>query len=53
MKGKGIFVIIIVVILVIIGSCSKDDSHPGASMDWGPDYFWNTRTNTVERKPWR
>ena len=53
MKGKTIFVIIIILLLAWIGSCDDRNTHPGATMDWGPNYYWDTNSNSVQRKPWK
>ena len=57
--GYGIAFIIVVIIAIMMtiftGGCEKESETNkwGSSIDWGPDHYWNSDTESVERIPWR
>ena len=53
MKGKGLIVIIVLLLIGWIAGSCEGDPHPGSTIDWGPNYYWDTNSNTVQRKPWK
>ena len=48
--------IIVLAALLLVSSCNESNKSEinriGSSIDWGPDYYWNSSTESVERKPW-
>lgn len=51
MKKLIIFILFVLLVLECAG-CFDHNTHPGATMDWGPDHYWDSSTNTVKEKLW-
>ena len=40
----------IIVIAVLFGSCgSNNDVHPGATIDWGDGFYWDSSSESVQK----
>ncbi len=56
MKKSTLVLIVVILLILVIKGCSgetSDINKVGSSMDWGPNHFWNSNTESVERKPWK
>lgn len=52
-KGSLVFVIIMTVCLMLYGCTEESELNKiGSSIDWGDDYYWNSQTESVEKKLW-
>lgn len=50
MKRGWYFVIGIIVLAALFGGCGSDrDVHPGATIDWGDGYYWDSSTESVQK----
>lgn len=52
-KGFGIF-IAIVLFIVLLAQCGSDEpqserNRVGSSINWGDDYYWDSKTESVQR----
>ena len=49
-----IVTIIVLIIIGLIGSCSEESERNkvGSSIDWGPNHYWDSSTETVREKWW-
>lgn len=58
MKGskRGIVVFCVVALfLVLLSSCGSVESERnkvGKTIDWGDDYYWDSKTESVQRTLW-
>lgn len=52
MSIKWKIIIAIGVLYVLMKLFPGEESHPGASMDWGDGYYWNSETEQVEETLW-
>lgn len=39
--------------LALVGGCQEESERNkiGSTIDWGPGYYWNSSTESVERNP--
>ena len=54
MKKRITSLIALLIMTTIMGlmcSCGGVDD-PGAAIDWGPNYYYDTNKHSVQKKPW-
>ena len=49
---KGIWIIVLLVLVGLITGACEEESHPGAYIDWGDGYYWNSQPDSVEETLW-
>lgn len=54
MKRVLIGILALIMIVGLVGCKPESERNKvGSSIDWGPDHYWNSSTESVERKPWK
>lgn len=52
-KMKVAIAIIVLIIVSLINSCGESERNKiGSSIDWGPNHYWDSSTETVQEKWW-
>lgn len=53
MKKVLIGILALIMVLGLVGCKPESERNKiGSSIDWGPNHYWNSSTESVERKPW-
>lgn len=54
MKKVLIGILALIMVLELVGcSFQSERNKNGSSIDWGPYHYWNSSTESVERKLWK